>query len=387
MSQNFEKIVQDNKLINAIYPMTTNEMKVFYLTLAQVDTNDTKLGTYSITANQLKNSLKIDNNLYRTLKSTMHKITTRNITIEEKDTKSIISFPLVEYVKYTDSEGILDIKFSNKFAPYVIQLSREFTQIDLCKIAPLKSNFSIRMYGLLKQYQTFNRRDFSLTELKNKLGVSKKYKLYADFKRYVLNVAKKELKENTDITFEYEEIKKGRKVEKIRFKILYAYPSNKSSKDNNVLNDISPSEALSLKDSLLQFGFDENEISDLLQTHQAKKIINSISYTISRSESTQIYNLKAYFKKILEDGIASNNLNKDNFVESSSDTDNQDYKLQIQRREKGIKLYEHYKSLQYINQSFEEWVMSEHGLKVKKFKAYGTLFNIFKQHEGYEIVE
>ena len=46
------------------------------------------------------------------------------------------------------------------------------------------------------------------------------YKLYADFKKKTIVVAQKELKEKTDICFEFEEIKIGRKIVEINFVIL-----------------------------------------------------------------------------------------------------------------------------------------------------------------------
>ncbi|MRB31447.1 RepB family plasmid replication initiator protein, partial [Bacillus thuringiensis] len=43
------------------------------------------------------------------------------------------------------------------------------------------------------------------------------YPNYTNFKQRVLNPSQKELNQKTDISFEFEEIKSGRKVKKIRF--------------------------------------------------------------------------------------------------------------------------------------------------------------------------
>jgi plasmid replication initiation protein len=52
------------------------------------------------------------------------------------------------------------------------------------------------------------------------LGIEpKEYHLYGDFKRYVLQVAHKEINEKTDILFEFKEIKLSRKVNELEFTI------------------------------------------------------------------------------------------------------------------------------------------------------------------------
>ena len=53
----------------------------------------------------------------------------------------------------------------------------------------------------------------------NDLQVSKSLRVYADFKRKVLKVAQKNMMEKASIYFEFDELKKGRKVDELLFKI------------------------------------------------------------------------------------------------------------------------------------------------------------------------
>lgn len=108
---------------------------------------------------------------------------------------------------------------------------------------PLSSNYSIRLYQLFKEYEKLTKRTFTVEELQELLQVPKSLKVYSNFKEKVLKVAEKELIENCDIFFEYEEIKQGRKVTEILFRIkpneeikesvqgtLFDVPTNKYSK-------------------------------------------------------------------------------------------------------------------------------------------------------------
>jgi len=73
---------------------------------------------------------------------------------------------------------------------------------------------------MLLTYDAF--RGFYETEVEHlmkKLKVPKSMLVYADFKRKVLLQAQKDLAKFSDITFTFEEIKKGRKIHRLKFNI------------------------------------------------------------------------------------------------------------------------------------------------------------------------
>ena len=82
------------------------------------------------------------------------------------------------------------------------------------------------MYELLYQYKSIGKRKFELEDLKNKIGCN--YNLYGHFKKKALEKAQTDLLNNTDIRFEYEELKTGRKVTSL---IIYIYPNNPKQND------------------------------------------------------------------------------------------------------------------------------------------------------------
>jgi plasmid replication initiation protein len=56
--------------------------------------------------------------------------------------------------------------------------------------------------------------------LKDRLGLSTRYKNYFDFKLKVLQQARTELESSSDLYFDFEEIKSGKKVIRLRFIII-----------------------------------------------------------------------------------------------------------------------------------------------------------------------
>ena len=76
------------------------------------------------------------------------------------------------------------------------------------------------MYEILKQYEKIGTRTVYLEDLREFLGVKKnEYPRWADFSEKVLKVCQKALKEYTDICFDYEAVKKNRKVIAVIFTI------------------------------------------------------------------------------------------------------------------------------------------------------------------------
>jgi hypothetical protein len=115
---------------------------------------------------------------------------------------------------------VIKVQFQKEMREFLLQLKENFTYYRLHHILLLKSSYSIRIYELLKQYQSIGRREIGLDDLRRKLGLDKK-KLarYPDFKRKVILVAQEELGEKTDIRFDFQEVKSGRKVVKLIFEI------------------------------------------------------------------------------------------------------------------------------------------------------------------------
>ena len=76
----------------------------------------------------------------------------------------------------------------------------------------------MRIYELFKQYRKIGERVLSIAELRDMLGIqSHKYQFINDFRRYVIDIAQREVNAKTDIRFDYSEVKQGRRITDIRF--------------------------------------------------------------------------------------------------------------------------------------------------------------------------
>jgi hypothetical protein len=82
--------------------------------------------------------------------------------------------------------------------------------------------------------------ELPLEDLKEMLGVADKYDLYGHFKAAVLEEALKRLTDTTDISFTYQEVKKGRKVVAIVFHIRETGGGHLTREDTPKIKPIKP---------------------------------------------------------------------------------------------------------------------------------------------------
>jgi len=159
------------------------------------------------------------------------KLLSRVFTIQQPGKITQLSW--LSSATYLEGKGTVELCFDPALRPFLLRLKERFTSYRLREIIQLKSSFSIRIYELLKQFEKIGTRTFPLSDLKTILGIDKKqYRPYANFKMKVLLVAQAELNEKTDISFDFEEIKVGRGVGKIRFQITAKTLEELNNMDN-----------------------------------------------------------------------------------------------------------------------------------------------------------
>lgn len=150
----------------------------------------------------------------------------------------------IERLRVLPKSGTVRIRIDSDLAPYLFELKTRYLSYGIKNILTMKSGFSIRIYELLKTYlglqsaidergkTTVERMnshksyewEIPIDELKRKLMVDtiKSYqKDNNNFRLKVLEPAYREINEFTDISFEYEMLKRANRVYAVRFTISY----------------------------------------------------------------------------------------------------------------------------------------------------------------------
>ena len=210
-------VVKSNLLIEASYKLSAQEQWVILTLTSKIRNDDEDFKDYRISVREFAEIAGIRHKgEYQEIKEITKSLIGRVFTINEPSGHLQISW--LSSAKYLEGEGTVALSFDPKLKPYLLQLKERFTKYSLHIAVRLKSSFSIRIYELLKQYERVRERTFFLDDLKSMLGIQEnQYALYGHFKAKILKVAQEELEEKTDISFDFEEIKVGRSVGKLRF--------------------------------------------------------------------------------------------------------------------------------------------------------------------------
>jgi len=210
---------KSNDLVEASYKLSTAEQRVVLFLISMIQPSDKDFREYIL---PIKEFVEMAGLQHKGEYGEIKEITKRLLgrVLEITTPTGLLQVAWLSSAEYQDGAGRVILNFDKKLKPYLLQLKDRFTKFGLYQVMRLKSSYSIRLYELLKQYTKIRERNFLIDEFRALMGVEKGlYKNFNDLKRNVILVAKKELAEQTDISFNFEEIKIGRRVGKIRFKI------------------------------------------------------------------------------------------------------------------------------------------------------------------------
>lgn len=266
------KLYKSNTFISAKYKSTLieNQITAIALTRIQQKIKDGKTSLMAeIYPGELKKILGSDNNIYRTLRQLGVQMTGRTMLIEDGK-GNFKSFSFINNANYID--GTFTVIFNEELRPLISNLENKFTIYELSILTEFEHNSSYRLYELFKKemYDTNPKMvngeihlEYNISELKFTIGIcdidnssiknerarmgnnidydilfsklekgSRKYERWNDFEKRVIIPAQQELKEKSNIWFEYEPVKtKGRKIGRIKF-ILHKQEYN----NNNLIN-------------------------------------------------------------------------------------------------------------------------------------------------------
>lgn len=220
IDQEKQLVVQSNPLVEAQYKLDLMAQKIIRYLVSKIkpEHESFKNHIYSL---PVSDYCKIMDREYKTkvfedIKSAAEKLLSTKITITKG--KEVIRTAWIASYKYHKTEGWFEFSFSPHLEKELLNLKDQFTQYYLKNVSKLKSQYSIRLYELLKQYASIGQRKEKIEDLRAMLGIDEnEYKEFKNFKSRVLKPAHSEITQKTDIDFEFKVIKLSRKPIEILF--------------------------------------------------------------------------------------------------------------------------------------------------------------------------
>lgn len=139
----------------------------------------------------------------------------RDIEIENKETGEWLNVGFINYARYLPSKKGYEVEVSDQIMPFLVELSRNYTEYEIAVAISLQSKWSKEFYELCSQYKTYQGGFFfkTVTQLRKMFDLEKKYPNVSLFEKNTIAVAYKELKGKyeegqCDLWFEFK--KEGR---------------------------------------------------------------------------------------------------------------------------------------------------------------------------------
>ena len=233
------------------YSLSLQEQRFLFYCISKVKPDDTVESIYDIS---LKDFLSVCglqtstsySNIRDTIITVMGKMVLR---LEEVSDNGKHRFSIINWfseMSYEEGKGIVHFQFGQRVMNELVNLARYNQKADnklfyisdeLKYMLPFRCRYSYYLYSLLRTYQNVNEWTFPMEELRQKLDVFERaaspeeyrrtleekiprkplYPRFPDFRRNVLDPAKRDINEYSNIIVDYRPVKKGRVVVAIKF--------------------------------------------------------------------------------------------------------------------------------------------------------------------------
>lgn len=266
-------VKKSNDLVSATYNSTLMENLLILVALGRIQERETgvlKELSAELYPSELKQIVSDPKHIYRDLDKVSDSMVHERVIHIKDDKGNFAKMPFITKVEYNN--GVFKIVFNNDLQQHILNLEQRFTTLELSILSSFKTNEAFRIYELLKSERglELDRRrrmgikddevicEYGISELKFMIGLAnsssdkakamidamapdinwdivyenldkkdKKYTDYANFRRRVLLEAQRELKEKSNISFEFEAFaKSGKKYDRVRFITHSNIPTN-----------------------------------------------------------------------------------------------------------------------------------------------------------------
>ncbi len=259
-------LYKSNEMISAKYKSSLLENQVMAIALTRIEVNakdkESPLEA-RLYPGELKRLVSDDSHIYRDLKKLSKSITGHTMVLEDGK-GNFKAFSVVPNAEYVD--GVFTVKFNNELKEHILGLEKNYTTLELSVMTDFTKNSSFRIYELLKKDIYKSKADvnggavqviYNISEFRFMIGLAngddpgvrnemarmgnnidwdilyqkldkkdRKYEKWYDLQKSVLKQAQKELKEKSDIRFEFEGVRDGHKMGSILFTIYKNKPSD-----------------------------------------------------------------------------------------------------------------------------------------------------------------
>jgi len=311
LEKNQNIIRKSNELIEARYKLSIAEQRLILLLASEISPDDENFKSYQIKVTDFAKMFGLDSckAMYKEVQKAAKELVCKRLDLSKNGEEIYTTW--LSYVKYIDGSGVINLEFHSSLKPYFLQLKSHFTQYHLNYVMDFKSQYSMRLYELLKMdaYKVKNgkfEKYFEVAELRLLLGVDEKdYALFAGFRRFAIEPAISEISNKTDLFIhDVKYGKTGRKITNVTFLVGVLSKDQTNLKQANLqIEDLKTErngENHTIINSLVSLGFSIEIAKKYKNKHGVKKIERNIAYTLAKKQEGKVDDIPSYLNTAIE---------------------------------------------------------------------------------------
>lgn len=215
---------QSNTITNARYDFDACQLDILFCCMSQIHDTDLESKVYVIHSAEIEQMTGRTWN-YQQFRDATEQMGSRMFEIfTEKD---YIQFWLFQYVRYIRGEGRIEINFTPKSITLLKELKNNFTTFELQSALRMTSKYAKRIYQLCSQWKDLGQsKRFPILEFKQNMGLAdakgnEDYKAIGDFKKRVLDLAVRQINDQSDLRISYEMEGEGGRKRPLKYITFY----------------------------------------------------------------------------------------------------------------------------------------------------------------------
>ena len=214
-------VVKANKMVKAKTSFTKLEHRIVASLIAQIEHGQESFETQRVSLRRIMERAGVESTeIFRKARDICDRLVEKGVgicTYDEQNGRVYTAYTLFRECRYIEREGVIEAKFEEEMRPFLLQLKNRFTMYSLNFFLQLPSRHSMRIYELLKMREDLGAMRISVQEFRETLGLENSYEYFTDLKRHVIEKARKQISEYTDIEFTYSVEREGRTAKRLRF--------------------------------------------------------------------------------------------------------------------------------------------------------------------------
>lgn len=302
-------VTQSNDLAGSIQDMNLTEKRLVLLAAAVIRQADTELPTVQFDISDYRRLFNIvNNNLVSELLDIVSSITTRNIVLahgkSSRASYSVVNtFAVVTGPDSETGRAYVVLELHRDMARFFLKLDGNFFSMPLLVYSAYRSNYALRVGEILAGSGRGDRRytaEFTTDDLKRRLSCEH-YANFAQFRRRVLEPAKRENDDIGYLTFDWDEHKSGRSIDRLTFHVTLHKDAWKAERQTSDIRRIA------LDNKLRQLGFDKIPTTyyEVLGHDRVQELADEVLAQVEERRKTAkpVHNPGAYLRTRIEGEI------------------------------------------------------------------------------------